>query len=448
MIYYPLSTLMLAGIREILLISTPQDLPAFERLLGDGAQWGLSLCYAVQPSPDGLAQAFLIGREFIGGDPSCLVLGDNIFYGQDLSATLQRAAQRDRRAPRSSATTCRIPRAYGVVEFDATGRAIGIEEKPAQPRSNYAVTGLYFYDNRVVDIARRDPPVGAGRARDHRRQRRATSRWARSRSRSWAAAPPGSTPAPTSRCSRPALFIETIEQRQGLKIACPEEIAYRMGYIDAEQARARWPQPLAKTHLRPVPAADCRRSPRVRERHPDRHSGRPADRAGRARRPPGLLPRDLARRPVRRGGHRAGRSCRTITAARCGARSAACTTRSSSRRASWSASPPGRIFDVAVDLRRGSPTFGRWVGAVLSRREPPPALDPAGLRPRVLRPERAGRRGLQVHRATTSAEHERALRWDDPELAIDWPLVGAAPPLLSAKDAAGARRCGSAPVYP
>jgi glucose-1-phosphate thymidylyltransferase len=244
MIYYPLSTLMLGGMREILLISTPQDLPAFERLLGDGSQWGLSLCYMVQPSPDGLAQAFLLGREFLGGDPSCLVLGDNIFYGQDLSGTLQRAAARPEGAT-VFGYHVQNPSAYGVVEFDATGRVVGIEEKPAHPRSNYAVTGLYFYDNRVVDIAGEIRPSARGEleisdvnarylalgALDVEILRRGTA-WLDTGTH--------------ESLLQAGTFIQTIEERQGLKIACPEEIAYRMGYIDAEQVR-RLAQPLVKT---------------------------------------------------------------------------------------------------------------------------------------------------------------------------------------------------------
>jgi glucose-1-phosphate thymidylyltransferase len=244
MIYYPLSTLMLGGMREILLISTAQDLPAFERLLGDGSQWGISLTYMVQPSPDGLAQAFILGREFIGPDASCLVLGDNIFYGQDLSVTLQRATARP-----DGATVfgyhVQNPSAYGVVEFDAGGRVIGIEEKPARPRSNYAVTGLYFYDNRVVDIVREIRPSARGEleitdvnasylamgALDVEILRRGTA-WLDTGTH--------------ESLLQAGTFIQTIEERQGLKISCPEEIAYRMGYIGADQVE-RLAQPLLKT---------------------------------------------------------------------------------------------------------------------------------------------------------------------------------------------------------
>jgi glucose-1-phosphate thymidylyltransferase len=244
MIYYPLSTLMLGGMRDILLISTAQDLPAFERLLGDGSQWGLSLCYRVQPSPDGLAQAFLLGRDFLGTDSSCLVLGDNVFYGQDLSGTLQRASARPEGAT-IFGYHVQNPSAYGVVEFDAAGKVVGIEEKPAQPRSNYAVTGLYFYDNRVVDIAGEIRPSARGELEISDVNLRYLALGALEveilrRGTAWL------DTGTHESLLQAGTFIQTIEERQGLKISCPEEIAYRMGYIDAEQVR-RLAEPLVKT---------------------------------------------------------------------------------------------------------------------------------------------------------------------------------------------------------
>ena len=231
MIYYPLSTLMLAGIRDILVISTPHDLPAFERLMGNGSQWGLSLTYAAQPAPEGLAQAFIIGRDFIGSASSCLILGDNIFYSHDLGVTLRRAGKRD---PGATIFAYHVnnPGAYGVVEFDGTGRAIAIEEKPKQPRSNYAVTGVYFYDNRVVDVAREIRPSARGEL-----EITDVNAWylqagelqveIMGRGTAWL------DTGTHELLLQASHFIETIEQRQGLKISCPEEIAYRMQYIDA-----------------------------------------------------------------------------------------------------------------------------------------------------------------------------------------------------------------------
>jgi len=233
MIYYPLSTLMLAGIREILLISTPEDTPRFAQLLGDGTRWGLSLSYAVQPSPDGLAQAFIIGRDFVGRDTSVLVLGDNIFYGHDLQPQLLRAA-----ASPSGATIFAYqvadPQRYGVAELDAERRVVSLEEKPVAPKSRYAVTGLYFYDNRVLDIAAGLSPSARGELEitDVNRADLASGDLAcelMGRGMAWLDTGTHESLLEASQ------YIETIERRQGLKIACPEEIAYRMGYIDARQ---------------------------------------------------------------------------------------------------------------------------------------------------------------------------------------------------------------------
>jgi glucose-1-phosphate thymidylyltransferase len=244
MVYYPLSTLMLAGMRDILLISTPQDIPRFQNLLGDGSQWGLSLSYCVQPSPDGLAQAFILGRAFVGNSPSALVLGDNIFYGHDFQRVLRSASERDNGAT-AFAYHVNDPQRYGVIELDAEQRAVSIEEKPVAPKSNYAVTGLYFYDQQVCDIAASIEPSARGELEITEVNARYLQQGqlkveVMGRGFAWLDTGTHDT------LLEAGQFIATLEKRQGLKVACPEEIAFRNKWIDEEQV-ARLAAAVAKS---------------------------------------------------------------------------------------------------------------------------------------------------------------------------------------------------------
>ena len=429
MIYHPLSVLMMADIREILIISTPHDLPLFRKLLGDGSQWGLHFDYARQPRPEGLAQAFVIGKEFIGGGSVCLVLGDNIFYGQGLTKSLVRARER-----KTGATVfgywVRDPQRYGVVAFDKEGKALSIEEKPKQPASNYAVTGLYFYDNQVLDIAANLRPSARGELEITdvnttylERGQLHVERFGRGIA--WLDTGTHESLMEASN------FIEVIENRQGLKVACVEEIAYRKGFIDAAQVK-KLARPLGKKPVREIPSGYD-------------HSGKGAalkiiatDLAGAVIIEPAVYEdsRGYFMETFERNRYADAVGGREFVQD-----NLSFSVKNTLRGLHFQIRRPqaklvqvvsGEVFDVAVDLRPGSGTYGRWTGIRLSEKNRRQLFIPEGFA-----------HGFCVLSETAfflykcsafyDPSDEGGILWSDPTIGIDWPVAA---PIVSAKDAA------------
>ena len=431
MVYYPISVLMLAGIRDILLISTPQDLPQYKNLLGDGSQFGVNFSYAEQPSPDGLAQAFLIGEAFIGDDSVCLILGDNIFHGQHFTEMLQRAS-----AQTSGATVfgywVKDPERFGVIDFDESGKALSIEEKPKKPKSSYAVTGLYFYDNDVIEIAKSIKPSPRGELEitdvNMAYLKRGDLNVERfGRGFAWLDTGTHDSLLEASQ------YVQTIEHRQGLKVAClegnrlPEQ-------MDQSRAAAAPRRRAGQDRLRPVPVQTGRRGrmkiietdipdvliiePRVfgdeRGFFYESFNAAAFEAATGLRRNFVQDNHSKSQRGVLRGLHYQirqpqGKLVRVVA---------------------------GEVFDVAVDLRKSSPSFGRWVGTHLSAQNQRQLWIPEGFAHGfVVLSESAE----FLYKTTDyyAPEHERSLLWNDPEVGIEWPI--AEPPQLSAKDSAGKR---------